>query len=552
MKELQQIQRLFPSEDGNKNSQEYFLSLIEMLVKNIDSLKNPNQTMLGKLKEKTDDYYESIIKNSETPSKGISLEEVVDTLVNLSDGHPYQTKNYVTNAIPMASIPGLLGSLTASLLNSNSLWDVYGPAAGEAEVKIIAMMSKLVGYDEKTSWGYTTWGGQGAVFTSLRLAIAKQFPRAKEEGIPNNLYCFASENAHYSLLKSVEATGIGSNNLITVRANPHDHAMDIQDLHEKMEQVILQGGIPIYIAATTGATDSFGIDDVQAIKEIADQLTEKYKLNPVYIHADSAMGGMYCVFNEYDFEKNSLFFEAEVKQGLIQIREKIKHLHLADSVCFDFHKLGQTPYISNLILTKNGEDFKLLDLQEFETPYVGNRGYGSYHTSYTLECTRMGSAISIYATLLAFGIEGYQQLLANYVRVNCAFRDKLVANFPNVAVTNNNNPGPATAFRFYKGLSKWQEECDGRMSSTEIDETNKWNSLIFEQIGAQRDKVFFGDTTRHCLVDVVDKEETAPISVVKFFSISPYTTVETLDTFIHFLQEQVQQVEENEGVLMNV
>jgi L-2,4-diaminobutyrate decarboxylase len=552
MTELQKIQQLFPSEDGNKNSQERFLSLMEMLVKNIDSLKNPNQTMLGKLKEKTDDYYQFIIKDSETPSVGISLEEVVDTLVNLSDGHPYQTRNYVTNAIPMASIPGLLGSLTASLLNSNSLWDVYGPAAGEAEVRIISMISKLVGYDETTSWGYTTWGGQGAVFASLRLAIAKQFPRAKEEGIPNNLYCFASENAHYSLLKSVEATGMGSNNLITVRANPHDHAMDIQDLHDKMEQVIVQGGIPIYIAATTGATDSFGIDDVKAIKETADYLTAKYKLNPVYIHADSAMGGMYCVFNEYDFEQNPLSFEEKVKQGLIQIREKIQYLHLADSVCFDFHKLGQTPYISSLILTKNGEDFKLLDLQEFETPYVGNRGYGSYHTSYTLECTRMGSAISIYATLLAFGVEGYQQLLANYVRVNQAFREKLVATFSHVAVTNNDNPGPATAFRFYKGISKWQEEYEGRMSSVEIDETNKWNSLIFEQLGSKRDEVFFGDTTRHCLVEVVDKAELQPISVVKFFTISPYTTIETVDMFIHFLQEQLQQVEEAEGVCMNV
>lgn len=97
-------------------------------------------------------------------------------------------------------------------------------------------------------------------------------------------------------------------------------------------------------------------------------------------------------------------------------------MHLADSLVFDFHKLGQTPYITSLFLVKNREALKVVDLDPDETPYVGNRGFGSYHTSYTLECSRMGSSIPIYASLLAFGIEGYQEILANYIRVNLAFR----------------------------------------------------------------------------------------------------------------------------------
>ncbi|MDI5791150.1 hypothetical protein PO124_30355 [Bacillus licheniformis] len=73
----------------------------------------------------------------------------------------------------MASIPGILGMLTAFMVNGNNLWDVYGPAGAEAEVKVTAMMSKLAGYDAETSGGYTTWGGQGAVYSGLRIAIAK-------------------------------------------------------------------------------------------------------------------------------------------------------------------------------------------------------------------------------------------------------------------------------------------------------------------------------------------------------------------------------------------
>lgn len=92
-----------------------------------------------------------------------------------------------------------------------------------------------------------------------------------------------------------------------------------------------------------------------------------------------------------------------------------------------------------------------VDLDPDETPYVGNRGFGSYHTSYTLECSRMGSSIPIYASLLAFGIKGYQELLANYIRVNTAFRRKLTDAFPNAAVTNEISP--VTTFRFYPGKS---------------------------------------------------------------------------------------------------
>lgn len=538
-----EVQSLFPSEDGNKQRQQELLQLIEILVKEFDALKDPNLSTLGPMRERTGEFYKEIMDSAQAPQRGTSMQEVLQELLKLAEGHPYHTRNFVTNVLPMASIPGIIGALLTTLLNGNNLWDVYGPAGAEAEVKVIAMMTKLVGYDVKHSWGYTTWGGQGAVFSGLRLAIAKQFPRAKEEGVPNNLYCFASENAHYSLLKSMEATGIGSNHLITVKTDPTTHAMDVKDLRVKMERVIKDGGIPIYIVATTGATDSFGIDDVQTIKQTADDVTKQYGLSSVHIHADSALGGFYCLFNQYDFDRNPLNFEAPLCEKLLEIREKMRHLHLADSLCFDFQKLGQTPYLTSLFLVKNGKDIGLLDLHEFETPYVGNRGYGSYHTSYTLECSRMASSIAIYAALLAFGVEGYQQILANYVRVNMAFREKLLSVFPNVAITNENNPGPITTFRFYPGQPEWQEEQAGRLPSTRIVNNNEWNYPIFEQLGKQRERVFFGDTTRQCLIDAQDSAERIPVYAVKFFSISPYTTVDTLDDIISFLLEQVTQTE---------
>ncbi|MGG0739134.1 pyridoxal phosphate-dependent decarboxylase family protein [Niallia taxi] len=540
--DFKKVQQLFPSEDGNKQQQLELLGYIEQLLSGIDSKKDPNKSTLGPIQEKSDNLYKEIVENAATPNSGINMEEIVNKLIALSDGHPYHTRNFVTNVLPMASIPGIIGLLTTSILNGNNLWDVYGPAAAEAEVKVISMMSKLVGYDYTKSWGYTTWGGQGAVFSGLRLAIAKQFPNAKEEGVPNNLYCFASENAHYSLLKSVEATGIGSNHLIRVKAGS-DFAMDITDLQEKMEAVIQKGGIPIYVVATTGTTDSFGIDDVKSIKEITTELEKKHQLKPIHIHADSALGGFYSLFANYDFTNNPLSFEKDVLEGLMQINERMQYISIADSLCFDFQKLGQTPYLTSLFLVKNGESLGLLDLEEFETPYVGNRGYGSYHTGYTLECSRMGSSIAIYAALLAFGVEGYQQILANYVRVNIAFRKMLKERIPNMGITNEKNIGPITTFRIYQDTVQWDLEQSGQATAEQINLTNELNYELFEILGQQREDVFFGDTKKQCLVDVSDSDERLPIYVSKLFSISPYTEVEHLDHMITAIEKSIMKME---------
>jgi len=540
---MKKIQQLFQSEDGNIQQREIFLSLLEKIVSSLDALKNPNKTSLGPMKERSSNFYQELMQDNQIANTGVGLDQVVEELTQLMQGHPYHTRNFVTNVLPMASIPGILGQFTNALLNGNNLWDVYGPAAAECEVKVIAMMSKLVGYDYTKSFGYTTWGGQGAVFSGLRLAIAKQFPQAKEEGVPNNLYCFASENAHYSLLKSVEAVGIGSKHLVRVKAGK-DHSMDINDLQTRMTEVIENGGIPVYVVATTGATDQFAIDDVQAIKKVTTGLEKKYALKPIHIHADSALGGFYAFFNDYDFTANPLQLEADVLQGLAHIRTRMQHLAIADSLCFDFQKLGQTPYLTSLFLIKGGNSLQLLDVEDFDTPYVGNRGYGSYHTGYTLECSRMGSSIAIYAALQAFGKEGYQQILANYVRVNLAFRAQLAEHTPMLQVVNETNIGPVTAFRLYPEGYNWHTEQAGSYRQDQIEYINAINASLFEIIGEDRDEVFFGDTTRVCTVSTSDTNQQMPVAAAKFFAISPYTETEHIRDMIHFLQQKLKVLED--------
>lgn len=540
---LPNIQQLFPSENGNPQSRQMMMRFIEQLLTGVDVLKNPDGVNLKGEKNRTGNFYNNLIRNSVIPTASIPLDEVNTELLKLLHDHPYHTKYFLTNILPMASIPGILGMIAAFMVNGNNLWDVYGPAGAEAEVRVISMMSKLIGYDPMKSGGYTTWGGQGAVFSGLRIAIAKFVPEALQKGVPGNLYAFCSDAAHYSLFKSVEATGIGSDKLIRVRTKA-DSSMDVGDLKIKMEEVIARGGIPIYIVATTGTTDAMGIDDLEQIYMASNHVAAQFGLPRAHIHADSALGGFFAFFQDYDFTTNPLGFKDEVAEALMAIHSRMRHLHLADSLCFDFQKLGQTPYLTSLFLLKEAADLKLMDLHPDETPYVGHRGYGQYHTGYTLECSRMASSISIYSALLAFGVQGYQQLLGQFVEVNLAFREALRSEIPQAEIVNETNPGIITLFRIYPdGNHRFQEEISGSCSYKEIERNNKFNEVLFEMLGNQRDRIFFGDTKKHLLVPTKDEIFT-PLYASKVFIISPYTEVEHVPEIVEHLKSIVTQVYE--------
>lgn len=539
-KDQPNIKSLFPSEDGNITQRNYMLDLIEQIVSGVDELKDPESVFLKGEKERGPHFYKELAEVSRIPAMGNPLEEVNKELLKLLHAHPYHTKYFLTNILPMASIPGVLGMIAAFMVNGNNLWDVYGPAAAEAEVKVVAMMSDLVGYNPSESGGYTTWGGQGAIFTGLRLAINKACPTAAQNGVPQNLYAFCSEAAHYSLYKSVEATGLGSKHLIKIRTN-EDSSMDVNDLKEKMENVIMHGGIPIYVVATTGTTDAMGIDNIDDIYKMTELLSQKHNIQRPHIHADSALGGFFAFYNDYDFEGNPLSIESDTLVALKLIQERMQHLMKADSLCFDFQKLGQTPYSTSLFLVKNAADLKLLDLDPDETPYVGHRGYGQYHTSYTLECSRMGSSISIYSALLAFGIEGYQKLLAQFVEVNVTFRKTLQREIPEAVIVNHLNPGIVTLFRLYEDKQNgYEKEYAGSMSYAEVEEINKLNELLFEILGRDRGEMFFGDTKKHLYVPTLDNKRIA-LYASKLFVISPHTQVTDVDKIVAYLKAKIDE-----------
>ncbi|MYL32381.1 aspartate aminotransferase family protein [Pontibacillus yanchengensis] len=538
---MDSLHRLYPSVDGNKASRDKMVSYLQYVLEQLDRMKDPNSLILGKEQLNSDSktYYYMLAEQAFIPQEGHSIDQTLRQLIKLSEGHRVSNSNYLANASSMPNTASLVANFLMTLLNGNNLWDVEGSTSANVETQIVSMLSKLIGYDPAESGGYTTWGGQGATFTSLRIAISKRYPDANKKGVPRNLYCFCSELSHYSLHKSMEATGLGTDHLVKVKTND-DHSLNMNDLRKQMESVIAMGGVPLYVLTTMGTTDTFGIDSIKEVKAILTELEHKYNLRDIYLHADTAMGGMFAFFNEYNFSTNPLYIEKDVLYPLSNICEKYQHVNLADSLVFDFHKLGQTPYVSSLFLLKNKSDLHAVDLHPEETPYVGNKGFGHYHTSYTLECSRAGTSIPIYASLLTFGVEGYQRLLANYLSINLAFRKRLLKEFKFIAITNELSP--ITTFRFYHDRVKWEEEKKSLSTEQQIQATNELNEKLIESMGIDRKDLYFGSTRKQCTVKAVDTGNQVNITSHKFFSISPYTSIEDMDRYFHFLHKHVDEV----------
>lgn len=115
---------LFPSDDGNAMQRELMIGLISQIIGGVDELKDPDSAYLKGIKDRGPSFYRGLAKDSQIPSKGQPMSEVNQELLKLLHAHPYHTKYFLTNILPMASIPGILGMI-ALLWSTATIFGTY-------------------------------------------------------------------------------------------------------------------------------------------------------------------------------------------------------------------------------------------------------------------------------------------------------------------------------------------------------------------------------------------------------------------------------------------
>ena len=537
---LKDIRLAFPQPVADPIHNSYFVHSIMRALNQVDELK----THLPMLSSVIPADFEAA-RQTTLPETMSSIEAVTTDLVGYLRGmtifgHPRTQQN----VIAPPTIPSLIGVLLASLYNPNLAWDEYSRLVALAEVEVIGMTSKMIGYDPEASGGVFTFGGTGTTLYGVKLGLEKADPGTAQNGTSEDVVVFVSDTGHYCATNIVGWLGIGTKNLITIPTT-FENEMDLNLLEQEFQKALESEKKIAAIIATLGTTDAFGLDDLARIVALRDKLVDAFKLDyQPHVHADAVIGWAWSVFNDYDIEENPLDFRPRTLRALAGTRRRIQHLALADSLGIDFHKTGFAPYISSLLLVKNQTDLDLVKRHPEQMPYLyhfGNHRPGMY----TLETSRAGSGIlAALANLRLFGEQGLQAILGHVVEMAQLLREHL-GGHAGTTVVNRENFGTVTLFRAYPdGVDTFaiqNQEFKDPAYRDSLLKHNNYNQKVFEYVHSEAMEgrgvmISTTDCYRHTTYG-------EPIVALKSYILSPFVDeadVETLVTKVLEAREKVK------------
>ncbi len=314
----------------------------------------------------------------EAPSPGDEvLREVREKLLPYSvhTGHGGYLGLITASPLPI----GVIGDLIASALNQNLGTYSIGPGAVSVERRTIRWLCDLVGYGPG-SGGNLTSGGMLANLIGLKLARDHASgEKAQEAGSSGEWGVYTSEERHVSIDKAADVVGLGR---ASVRAIPTDDEFRVRlDVLEATIKVDMMSGIrPACVIAMAGSTNTGAIDDLAALRVLADRYG-------VWLHADAAYGGGLLVSRTW----------SHLLDGLA----------LADSVTVDPHKWFYAPVDAGAVLVR--DETALSRSFGLKPPYLtdDSDAAGERYQYYVhgLEQSRRFRALKVWMSFKRYGTE---------------------------------------------------------------------------------------------------------------------------------------------------
>lgn len=541
---LEALRKAFPSPVSDPVHDGYVVFSLLRALDQVDALK----TQAPILGSPTQPDFAAALE-ARLAEEGHTVEQVMPQLVEALQGmiiwgHPRSQVNVISHP----SIASIIGVVLPSMYNPNLASEESGFGFSEAEVRVAAMASALVGYAPHEAGGLSTFGGTGTLLYGLRIGMEKASPQTMRDGLRDEMVVLTSSQSHYAVANLAGWIGMGQRSVLRAKAR-NDNSVDVADM-ERVAREAIEGGKKIAaIVATMGTTDAFGIDDIQAIHALRERLIAEYRLPYVpHLHADSVIGWAWSVFNDYNFHDNPLGFRGRTVRSLAAAVNRLQHLKLADSLGIDFHKTAYVPYISSMFLVRDRRDFQFLTRDRATMPYLYHSG--EYHPGmFTLETSRSaGGVMSALASLLLLGKEGLRTLLGHAVEMAELLREMIGAE-PELTTVNAENVGPVTLFRAYpRGTDtfrvKESELHDPAFRDT-LRSYNEFNRQVYQRVHAAAlagRGVALGFTDRARVSD--DGE---PIVALKSYVLSPFADASQQQAIIEHVLEACAAVEADAG-----
>ncbi|WP_318492246.1 pyridoxal-dependent aspartate 1-decarboxylase PanP [Photobacterium leiognathi] len=312
---------------------------------------------------------------------------------------------HMTSALPYFMMP--LSKIMIAL-NQNLVKIETSKAFTPLERQVLGMLHKLI-FNENESF-YQQWmhsadhslgafcsGGTIANITALWVArntVLKpdgEFKGVAQEGLframkhygYDDLAILVSERGHYSLKKAADVLGIGRDSLISIKTDDNNR-VDLAHLQTTLADLKLRNIKPFAIIGIAGTTETGNIDPLDQLADIAEE-------HQCHFHVDAAWGGATLMSNKY--------------------RPLLKGIERADSITIDAHKQLYIPMGAGMVIFKNPE---LMTAIEHHAEYIlrkGSKDLGSH----TLEGSRSGMAMLLYASLNIISRPGYELLINNSI-----------------------------------------------------------------------------------------------------------------------------------------
>ncbi|OXA79942.1 Glutamate or tyrosine decarboxylase [Flavobacterium aquidurense] len=362
-------------------------------------------------------------KNSIDPTRELNelglgslaaLEEFNERLAPLlvsSPGPRYW--GFVTGGSTPASI---VGDWLASVYDQNTqAVKAQGGVSALIEFETINLVLQLLKLPDTFLGGFVT-GATMSNFTCLGVArqwFGKQFGKDfAKNGISETINILTA-TPHSSSIKSLAMLGIGSNNYTTLKTiEGNREAIDIADLEKNIESLNRK---PFILISSAGTVNTADFDDFKAISK----LKEKYSF---WWHIDAAFGGFAAV------------------------SDKFKHFvdgwEGADSITIDCHKWLNVPYESAFYLIKKEHaSLQIETFQNSNAPYLGNPLENFNYLNVLPENSRRLRALPVWFSLLAYGKEGFCDIVENSASMALQFGNELIedGNFELLAPIRLNN-----------------------------------------------------------------------------------------------------------------
>src|SRR5256714_1439261 len=303
----------------------------------------------------------------------------LDELPVTSDARPGDLEKLFDEPLPVNGI-------SAAWRNS--------PSASIVEARVLRWLCDLVGYDAE-SFGTLTSGGSEANLIGLKCARDHAHTDVRDSGVraaTGDLVVYASEQCHYSLIKSVDILGLGREGLRKIETDQRFH-IRTDLLREAIASDKEEGKIPCCIAGAAGATSTGIIDPLDELAEIALD-------NDCWFHVDAAYGGALAFSEKH--------------------RHLLHGLERADSITIDPHKWMFVPFACGAVLVRGGG--RILRAAFDITPEYLSEERGGADVEYDFFRygqlgTRRFNALKIWMALQFMGTRGYARIIERQIEL---------------------------------------------------------------------------------------------------------------------------------------